>query len=238
MKRYRRRHFHPDASIGGDFWASYSDLIAGLLLIFIFVAVLKDIQLYQKVAEPAEQLRRWYVALGELCEDPELKRSGLAPDCQTGTIELPDKVFFDFNETALLPRGEASLRVAIPIIVRKLQRQPLIWSRVRIEVRGHADPVVRSNLDPYSVNLEKSTRRAESVLRFLTSGEGLEGFHQEIREKSLAAGAADMQPPGCDRSDLDCHEKMRRVEIHLTFDAEDIQRGFIDLLDQILGRRA
>lgn len=222
--------------IGGDSWASYSDLIAGVLLIFIFVTVLKDVEIQQMVAEPAEVLRGWQEALSELCSDEELIAQGLVPDCTTGTIELPDRVFFGFNETELLPEGKDALRNAIPIILRKLRNQPAIWAHLNVEVRGHADPRVRSGLDHYEVNLSKSARRAETVLLFLTSDDSfIPGDRDDLKRIAVASGASDSQRPAscAGLSQSDCFGKMRRVEIHLRLDDKQIRQALINLLDQL-----
>ena len=222
--------------IGGDSWASYSDLIAGVLLIFIFVTVLKDSQIRDMVAEPAEILKGWQQALNELCNDKELEAQGLTPDCDTGTIELPDRVFFGFNETELLDEGKSALSQAVPIILQKLRSQEAIWRHLSMEVRGHADPRVTGRGEPYQVNLDKSARRAEAVLLFLTSdGSFSEQNRGDLQRLAVASGASHTQPPAaCDSlPQPECYDRMRRVEILLRLDDEQIRKALIQLLDRL-----
>ncbi len=236
--RQSKRTAEGTGNIGGDAWASYSDLIAGVLLIFILVTVLKEFQIQAAVADPSQTLREWKEAIEELCTDPELQRQNLAPDCETGTIELPDRVFFDTNETELKAEGKSVLRFAIPIILSKLRQQDIVWSNLSIEVRGHADPRAVATRDPYEVNLEKSVARARNVLLFLTSDEGIEETsRQDLKSKGFASGASFSQPPssciGVDQES--CFDDMRRVEIHLHLDDKQIRRALVALLDEITG---
>lgn len=239
MRRDRRRSDGNGGSVGGDSWAGYSDLMAGLLLIFIFVTVLKDVQLkeqVEKAADPARILREWHEARRELCNDEELKKHRLAPDCDTGTITLPNEVFFDFNEERLTTDGKKALRGAIPIVLRKLRSKQPIWSRLSVEVRGHSDPVGRRGYDPYPINLKKSEARAREVLLYLTSDPDVpEIDRSDLQKRGFASGAAYFQPPKeCQDSAPACHDRMRRVEILLHLESEDIQRELGELLNEIL----
>jgi len=238
MKSHRRRRPDPGHSaIGGDSWAGYSDLMAGLLLLFIFITALKDFQLQEKFADPSKALKQWREAIQALCTDPELKSRGLAPDCETGTIELEDQVFFPFASAELGDRGKANIRDAVPIILDKLRGQPEVWDRLHVEIRGHADPVVRSGKDQYSVNLVESGKRAERVLLFLTNDEAiLPRDRGDLKRIAVASAAAHMMPPeDCDTTTAACRTRMRRVEIHLRFDDMEVIRDLIDLLEQLLG---
>ncbi|MEQ8693485.1 MAG: hypothetical protein RIC89_21925 [Pseudomonadales bacterium] len=239
MKRRDKRNVNTGiGAIGGDSWASYSDLIAGVLLIFILVTVLKDNEIQRMIEEPADILKSWQQAMEELCTDEELLKQGLVPNCETGTIELPDKVFFGFNDTELLEEGKEALRQAIPIILAKLRAQDVIWRDLNIEVRGHSDPRVapeRVN-DRYEINLGKSTRRAEAVLLFLTTDTAFSNQdREELAGLAVASGASDTQTP-TDCSELpeeECYQKMRRVEIHLRLDNRKIREALIQLLNQL-----
>jgi len=234
MKR-RRRSRNSDGSIGGDFWAGYSDLMAGVLLIFIVVSALKDVQLVQRFAKPSESLNKWHDALEALCSDRELTDRHLAPDCRTGTIELDEGVFFDFDKVTLKEAGKENLRGAVPIILAKLRQHVEVWKQLQVEVRGHADPVAQ-NVDPYRVNLEKSAERAQSVLLFLTHDDKINPEDRsDLKRLSIASGAAAERPPvDCIEKSKQCYARMRRVEIHLHLDDVRVQSDLVDLLDQLL----
>lgn len=231
--RRRLRAASSEGTIGGDSWAGFSDLMAGLLLVFIFVTVLKDVQLQGRVAEPAKVLDEWRNALLDLCNDDELKGQ-IKVDCETGTIELPEQIFFEFNRAELKPEGKDQLRRAVPIILDKLRARPVIWERLKVEVRGHSDPQAPEALR-YSINLRKSEERAHNVLVFLTTDPQIpERDRHEIQMRSVSAGAADSFPPAECRSigeSEDCYALMRRAEIHLRVDDLDIRQELIKLLD-------
>jgi len=190
-----------------------------------------------EVQEELEQLGEWKVAILRLCENPRLAEAGVRVDCETGAIELPDKVFFEFNEQDLTEDGRARLREAIPIVLAELRRSAKLWDRIDVmEVRGHADPVVRFSNDAYEINLRKSQGRAEGVLQFLTSDRAIAAADRGwLREKGVASGVANERPPlECpEREREECHEAMRRVEILLGFDDQDIRKRFNALLVKV-----
>lgn len=277
--------------IGGEYWPGFSDLMAGLILIFAFLTVFSQIRgalaanerrmmddqvrslreeaaalrlekqsllrevektelrrreaqallkkagiVHLEVQEELEQLRTWKQAILRLCTNARLAEVGVRVDCETGAIELPDKVFFEFNQQDLTEDGKARLRDAIPIILQELRKSPKLWERIDvIEVRGHADPVVRFGR-AYETNLAKSQGRAYGVLEFLTSDGALAAEDRNwLKTRGVASGAANERPPlECpDRAREECHEGMRRVELLLGFADEDIRKRFNGLLTKV-----
>ncbi len=247
-KRFSRSSGRPSGTgpeaIGGDSWASYSDLIAGVLLVFIFVTALKDTQiekLRDRISEPVAELQGWKRALDQLCADQELLGKGLRLDCDTGVIELPDRLLFDNASKQLKPEGQTLLRDVVPLVLGKLRNQSAIWRRVKIEVRGHTDPRTATGEDPYLVNLGLSAQRAENVLLFMASDHGFSDLDKaDIRDRSVASGAAFTEPPqDCETlSEKECYERMRRVELRLVLDDQEIRSNLLELLGKLLNATA
>lgn len=249
MKRPQKSWGDHEASIGGDFWASYSDLMAGLLMVFILMTSIAEIaisrsheELRDLLTEKTDELESWNHALQELCSDPDLRSSGVTVDCDTGAISLPDKVLFGFNSATLQDDGKKLLRTAIPKIFSRLEADPRFWERIdKIEIRGHADPIANS-ADPYGTNLEKSQERAFTVLKFLTEdSEVPPSYRLNLHDRAVAAGAADARPPrSCPHRTKACFEVWRRVEIHIDFRDSDYRQELNEVLNRVLdmvGRR-
>lgn len=237
MRRRRQQRYNQgESGGGGEAWSGYSDLMAGLLMIFILVTALKDHQLNQTAAEPSAFLMKWRAAIESLCQDPDLQEMGLTVDCSTGTIELPDRVFFGFNKEELKEQGKHDLRKVTRTLLGRLREEPVIWERLSIEIRGHADPRATDPTKAYQVNLDKSGGRAREVLKFLTTdGDIPKGDRADLQRIAIASGASHSQrpPSGCrdefDRTD-GCFDRMRRVEIHLRFDDTELREGIIKLI--------
>lgn len=235
MRRARFRRGLPNGTLGGDFWASYSDLMAGLLLVFMLITAYGARQVRALVEKPSDELRQWRQALIELCTDPELERLQVRPDCDTGTIELNEGIFFSFNSVALKENGKERLRQALPIIFRRLATDGRIRRKLEaIEIRGHSDWIAPPD-DPYGRNLRVSQRRAFEVLHFLATDPGIpEPDRALLTAKGVASGAADRRCPGCEPRREECRARCRRVEIHFLLDDARYRSELYELFEELL----
>ena len=236
MRRLRSRHLGlPHGTLGGDFWASYSDLMAGLLLVFMLITGYGARQVRALVEKPSDELRQWREALIELCSDPELERLEVRPDCDTGAIELNEGIFFAFNQVVLKEGGKQRLRQALPIILRRLTADVRLLGHLEaIEIRGHSDWIAPPD-DPYGRNLRVSQRRAYEVLHFLATDPGLpQDARALLTEKGLASGAADQRCPACPDRRSDCRARCRRVEIHFLLDDARYRSELYELFEELL----
>lgn len=289
MNRTPRSVFGGAHDASAEYWPGFTDLMAGLVLIFVFLTVFAQIrgnlvaeerrqaeqeavqlredarrqseqaqreleeamagrtkaeQMLQKagvvqleVAKELEDLNAWKSAIKSLCENPRLREMDVDVDCQTGAIQLPDKVFFGFNEEQLTEEGRQRLREAMPIVLAQLRESPRLWNRVSVlEVRGHADPTVRHG-PAYETNLRKSQARAHEVLYFLSADSAVPlEDRQWFEEKGVASGVAHKRPPSvCSMTsdEVQCHDAMRRVELLVRFDDADVRKRFDDLLTKV-----
>jgi len=158
-------------------WVSFSDLMTGLMVIFMFIAIsyiievrktgeeIRDIvtgfvdtkdELYKELQEEFEkEFEDWQVIL-----DKDLSIKFTNPDFlfETGKYEIRSDFSIILSE--FLPRYFDILRKYNDKI-----------SEIRIE--GHTDTIVARNLDadPYIGNVMLSQRRATEVMKFFTQSE-------------------------------------------------------------------
>jgi outer membrane protein OmpA-like peptidoglycan-associated protein len=245
-RRDRRSWSSDERSLGGDFWASYTDLMAGLLMVFILMVAMADVALSRShddlrdlLTEKTQELDAWNQAVRELCKDEELKLLEVQIDCDTGAIQLPNKILFDYNRDSIRPQGAELLRVAIPKILSRVSENERFWDRLeKVEIRGHADPRAQRD-DPYGRNLRISQNRAYSVLKFLTSDPGVPAkYRGRLQEKGVAAGASHSRKPAkCEEQSLSaevCFDAWRRVEIHLDFSDHDFRLELNGIFRKVL----
>jgi outer membrane protein OmpA-like peptidoglycan-associated protein len=245
MVRRQRSWSSDEHSLGGDFWASYTDLMAGLLMVFILMIAMTQVAISRShddvrelLTAKAEELEAWNRSVRELCSDRELIALEVSVNCDTGAIELPNKILFEFNSDVIKPKGRELLRVAIPKILNRLEADVRFWDRLeKIEVRGHSDPRAQRD-DPYGRNLKVSQSRAFAVLKFLTSDSDVpEQYRRNLQVKGVAAGASDSRrPEKCDLPGVSietCHEAWRRVEIHLDFSDQDFRAELNEIFQRV-----
>lgn len=173
-----------------DYWMSYSDLLAGLLLIiilFLFVAIMnfndnKDILIeqtkvvevqeerlleQQKLLSKQEELIEELVGVKkaiiiELIHTMQENNIEVNIDQETGDIILGSNVFFDHDSYKLKETGEVFLEKFIPAYLGVLTSEKNKIHISEIIIEGHTD-----NDGDYLYNLELSQKRALEVTKFI-----------------------------------------------------------------------
>jgi outer membrane protein OmpA-like peptidoglycan-associated protein len=231
-KKYHRTSVKSRAGLRPDgFWASYSDLMAGLLMIFALTTVITLLDIGKRLVEPTKAVREWEKVLDEICHDPELaKMENVKIDCNTGALIISDEnLRFGFGKTELGSEAEEVLRQAVPKYMAIIHKYPNFLTRVEVvEISGHTD-----REDATGANPRISRERAGQVLSFLLSDPSMEPYGGLFKTKTVTAGYADTKcPPGC------LEEKCaaaRRVEIAVRLNDRDVLKDFLRILKQVIG---
>jgi outer membrane protein OmpA-like peptidoglycan-associated protein len=239
----RKRDEQKNRSLAASLWASASYLLAALLMAALFAASVAQLGAkpapvtpHPLIDTPTLALEEWSNALADLCSDPDLVAMDMHPDCATGIVQLPHKLFFEFKSSEVSADGKARLKGAMPIILEKLRAHEALWKNIDvIEVRGHADP--RAARDHYAINLRQSQDRALEVLRFLTAEGTLETRdRRDLQRLAIASGASYTRPPeGCEiqSESEDCFDRWRRAELRIGMNDEMLREAQTELLGRV-----
>jgi outer membrane protein OmpA-like peptidoglycan-associated protein len=158
-----------------DDWISISDLMAGLMVIFLFIAITYIRPIVQTQSKIKEIVVAWnnseidiYEALRDEFKD-DLARWNAELDRETLTIRFkaPD-ILFDQAQAALKPGFEAILADFFPRYVDVLFRFESSIDEVRIE--GHTSSEWSENAttdEAYLKNMELSQARTRTVLGYV-----------------------------------------------------------------------
>ncbi len=219
-----------DASSDADgFWASYSDLMAGVLMVFVLVTAITLLNIGKHLLNPAKKIQEWSETLNSICSDEDLqKMQNVTVDCNTGALIISDEgLRFDFNETGLGKEAKAVLRKAVPKYLAIIHSKPRFLKRVqKLEISGHTDRVDRRGANPAI-----SRARAGATLDYLLQARALAPYRKFLKEKAISAGyAATRFPPDCENDEC---AKARRVEIAVKLDDADIMAEFSKIMDQL-----
>lgn len=222
-------------------WMSVSDLMTGLMIIFLFIAiayisrvkknqnVLTDYvetrtELHDKLVEKFKgDTARWQMAIGK---DLSMRFNNPNVLFQTGSSELEPKFKEILDE--FLPKY-------FDILINDSLRSKI--KEIRIE--GHTDtkPAPQFDPDPYIANTILSQRRALSVLRYFRSMPAFQSYSEEDRAliefwltanglsygKSLdSAGNYNFES----RNGIDM-DKSRRVEFRIVTSGEEVLENFV-----------
>lgn len=208
-----------DESSQDGFWASYSDLMAGLLMIFVLSSMLVT----QRAFEITEQIGRWAGVAQELCRDEGLQGlDGVTVDCDTGAIEFETNNWFSFGSAELQESGRTVLSQVMPIWLRKVTTDSIWQSVEAIEFDGHADRLSETELG----NMQVSADRAQAVMAYLVE-EG--SFRDAVLERGVVAGYGDHEfPESC--GDSERCEEARRVVVKANLGETGVLRDLYQLL--------
>ena len=92
----KRKQWHlegVDGELVDGYWASYSDLMAGILLVFAVAAAFTWIEFNRNVVESTAVLDEWRQFLDSVCENPNLQTDNTRVDCETGILIISNEAF-------------------------------------------------------------------------------------------------------------------------------------------------
>ncbi len=235
-KRIRRRSRAEDDSSADGYWASYSDLMAGLLLVFAVAAATSWMDFQQRMIEPTEPLWEWQRFLDSICQDEYFRSDPrIRVDCGTGTLIVTEASLSYERSAVELP--ESAKRILVEVAPKYLDKvTQYLTGRVQIEgieIAGHTD-----STGDYGSNSYISRERAGRVLLFLVDAPELARFRELLTAKGYATGYADSRPPRAEapgEQGLDWPEA-RRIEVQVHIDKTSILRDIKQLLDSLMNR--
>lgn len=207
-------------------WLVVSDLMAVLMMIFLFLSVLYMAQVERsQVAETqvrataAESRQAIYRALEtEFRDDLARWNAELVEPTLTLRFREPD-VLFDRSSAQIKPEFEAILRDFLPRYLTQLRVFREVIREIRIE--GHTSSEWSANTPPleaYFLNMQLSQQRTQAVLRFAYGLDGLEDARW-FGERVAAVGLSSSRPV-YDRDGGEDASASRRVEFSVLTDFE------------------
>ena len=213
-----------------NFWVSFSDLMAGLLMIFALTMSITLLDIGKRLVEPAKLVREWEKVIHDICHDQELLDiENIEVDCNTGALVISDRQLrFGFAETELGDEAKTLLRQAVPKYFEIISRYPDFVERIDvIEISGHTDRV-----DTLKMNPQISRERAGKVYGFLLNEPEMAPYLGLFKKKAVTAGYADtLFPEDCTEDKCD---KARRVEIRIKLQEKDVLQDFLRILRQVI----
>lgn len=157
----------------GNSWISISDLMSGVLAVFIIYFVIQSINLQLGIAKLDSErgdykrvIDKIYSVKIDIIEKIR-KNLDVEIDEKTGAIKLDSSILFDSDEYKIKPEGKEYLKKIIPEYLKILLGDKKIRKNLSgIIIEGHTD-----KQGSYLYNLNLSQRRANSVVQFIFSNE-------------------------------------------------------------------
>lgn len=211
---------------GDAHWLLVSDLMATLMMVFLFMAVLHMVQVERSHAletgvrtTATESRQAIYQALeAEFRDDLQRWNAELVKPTLTLRFREPD-ILFDRNSARIKAEFETILSDFLPRYATQLRRFEEVIREIRIE--GHTSSewnADSSPLEAYFLNMELSQERTRAVLHFAYR---LEELREErwFRDRVAAVGLSSSRPV-LDPQGRENPEASRRVEFSVLTDFE------------------
>jgi len=231
----------PRQSEEGDSWLSVSDLMAGLMVFFLFIAILY-IQPLQRIKIDVEEIvTAWEEGETLLFEAlQEEFSSDLEPwnaeiDREELSIRFKSpKVLFDPGSSQVRPEFQVILQDFFPRYLGVLQPfyEKGLIEEIRIEGHTSSAWIAASDDEAYFLNLELSQDRTRAVLEYALKLSGAEPYDDWARSLITANGLSSsrliLTPAG-----IEDPERSRRVEFRVKTTTEDRLREILDKLEGV-----
>jgi outer membrane protein OmpA-like peptidoglycan-associated protein len=238
-KRPRRMALGKTSELN-DYWMSYSDLMAGLLLIFILfltVTILDYKGVEEVLAEKTDTLKQKEKQIqsvlgvkAEIIKELQLafKDSNLSMDIDpnTGSIRFEGGVFFESASDSISEDGRKNLEEFVPKYISILLSPQFKDSVSQIIVEGHTD-----KKGSYLFNLDLSQRRAHSVVKKIFEEDFKKfPFKEDLKSFITANGRAYSKPIVV--NGVYNPDKSRRVEFLFRLKDDELMNQVLKLVDQ------
>ncbi|SEI64160.1 Outer membrane protein OmpA [Allopseudospirillum japonicum] len=208
-------------------WLSVSDLMAGLMIVFLFIAIAmmrsafieRDQIKEVAVAYQDTQVAIYQALLNEFEQDLPKWNAVIDKDSLTFTFNSPE-VLFARGKQELSEQYKRLLDDFFPRYMMVLNQYRDTINEVRIE--GHTSSVWNSNTsstDAYFLNMELSQGRTRSVLEYVYRLAEINP-HQEWIKAHIAAVGLSSSRPVLDGNNQENREKSRRVTFRVVSNAD------------------
>lgn len=236
-----------------SYWLSYSDMMAGLLLVFVLIITFTMLQAKTQYEEKQAELEAKEALLGEQKEIMQQQQEQLdkvigvksdliealktefegtelkvSVDEKTGAIAFDSNVLFDYNKDNIKQQGIDFLSEFLPHYFSVLLNPEFRGYVSEVIIEGHTD-----TNGSYLYNLDLSQKRALSVAAFCLSDSNTFISNDdvlELREIVTANGRSFSSPIFDELGNVDMGAS-RRVEFKFRLTNEEMIEEMMKILD-------
>ena len=173
-------------------WESISDLMTGLMMIFLFIGLAFLYDLQQTSAAAADLKQAIYSELVKEFPTRDLEKWGAVIDTKTMAVTFrePD-VLFGVGQSTVQPRFQEILNDFFPRYIKVLQMPQFEGKIAEIRIEGYASLEAGENRDSdsdYFRNMEISQSRARNVLQYVFGIPSLADKKEWLRQTVITNG--------------------------------------------------
>jgi outer membrane protein OmpA-like peptidoglycan-associated protein len=166
-----------------SYWVSFSDIMTGLMIIFMFIAINYIIQIIEYKFVEQDIYNALQVNLKEELDNETLE---LSPD---GTVRFnfkkENKELFASGRPEITKEFKKRLNIFTPKYLKIITTDNYLNNISEIRIEGHTDtdPPRDKRRDNYDYNLELSSDRARSVLNYIRNHKSYKKYPDSIQNR-------------------------------------------------------
>lgn len=201
------------------FWITMSDLLLGLMIIFLILFIMSMVGFSQaKVAEQSAQTEMAEKLAKELVNN----KIDVNIDKMSGQVEISDLELFDIGSAKLSAKGKAYLDKFFPIYIDTIFSNPEVSDKVEnLIIEGHTDSQMFKGLNSadaqYTKNLELSSMRATEVANYVFKTNYNKKYSKKLHKVLIVEGKSNTEP--ILTNGKEDFNKSRRVELEIRMKA-------------------
>lgn len=213
-----------DAGDDNVFWVTMSDLLLGLVVVFLVLFVFAITGFTQnKINEQETQ----YQITEKIVKELEKNNIKVEADKFSGRIKISDLELFELNSWELSPKGRAYMSKFVPVYLDTIMKDEKIVKNVsQIIIEGHTDSQsfagAKTPEEKYYKNMDLSLKRASSVAQYIVYSNyaGKEKYEKELFKLLSVEGKGPSEPVIVNgKEDF---KKSRRVELKIMFKDKNV----------------
>ena len=213
-----------DAGDDNVFWVTMSDLLLGLVVVFLVLFVFAITGFTQnKINEQEKQ----YQITEKIVKELEKNNIKVEADKFSGRIKISDLELFELNSWELSPKGRAYMSKFVPVYLDTIMKDEKIAKNVsQIIIEGHTDSQsfagAKTPEEKYYKNMDLSLKRASSVAQYIVYSNyaGKEKYEKELFKLLSVEGKGPSEPVIVNgKEDF---KKSRRVELKIMFKDKNV----------------
>lgn len=206
-------------SVGAEeenvFWVTMSDMLLGLMMVFMILFVLAMTGFTQ---QKVQQQKTQSDVAKELIKNMKAKNINTEIDKLTGQVKISDLELFGINSYELSPKGKQYLDKFIPVYVNTIFSNSKLYSKIaNVVIEGHTDSQsyksVSSPAEQFTKNMDLSIKRANAVEDYIFKTTYDKKYTDKLTKTLTVQGKSYNEPILVNGKED--YNKSRRVELKL-----------------------
>lgn len=211
----RLKRTYRDEDTGNIFWITMTDLMTGLVLVFIVMFFYVYVHNHFHQVEQTLAKEHANKILQSTLKNEKIEAS---IDAISGVVKISDLELFELNSYELSDKGKAYLDKFAPAYFDSLFSTEYLDQNIdKIIIQGHTDSQTFagefSEDEQYMKNMELSLKRAYSVAEYMTNTSYDKVNGERLRKMIIVEGASFSNPVLEDGKEN--FDKSRRVELKI-----------------------